>query len=388
MNKEVLIVGAGKIGRGFIGQLFFRSNYKLWFVDATPALVDLLNKDKKYRVDIAREDVDETEYIKLEGAFTLSQKEEIENILNRISIMVSCVGAGNIDSTAAFFGELFEYRNSDEPLNWLICENASSPANRIRKVLEQNCPPSLKGFISNKLGLIETQVLRTGMEAIPAVLKKEPSAVRMQDWWTLPFDKDAFIGSLPEVTGLVPKTNFKNELTRKLYTFNGTNGPISYIGWANGYKILHESALAFRDFFDKIQLESAYGLVHEFNLDEKEQVEFMGLAMKKYTDPALNDSIERNARDLKRKVSKKERLIGPALLCLKHGKLPVAYAKAIAAAYHYDGSDDEGTKEVLQTIKENGIEEAVKKYSELEPDNELFRLVIEAYNDKSFILKN
>ncbi|MBA2761491.1 MAG: hypothetical protein H0U39_05940 [Segetibacter sp.] len=198
-------------------------------------------------------------------------------------------------------------------------------------------------------------------------------------------DKDAFIGRIPEVKGFIPKTNFANELVRKLYTFNGTNGPIAYIGWANGYKILHESALAYAEFFREIQEEAAFGIIKEFGLNEKDQREFMALAMKKYTDPTINDQIERNANDTKRKLSKEERLIGPALLCLKYGKKPNAYAKAIAAAYHYTESKDEGTQEVQETISQSGIEEAIKKYSSINEASALYDLILESYKSKSFI---
>jgi mannitol-1-phosphate 5-dehydrogenase len=217
---------------------------------------------------------------------------------------------------------------------------------------------------------------------------KEPLALRMQNWWTLPLDKDAFVGPIPEVKGFAPKNNFANELLRKLYTFNGTNAPIAYIGWANGFKILHEAALAYPEFFHEIQEEAAYGLIKEFGLNEKEQREFMALAMKKYTDPTINDQIERNAQDTKRKLSKDERLIGPALLCLKHGKIPKAYARAIAAAYYYSGSADEGTREVQEIIRQIGIEAAIKKYSSLEESSELYDLILNAYKTKSFIFNN
>ncbi len=55
MIPKVIIIGAGKIGRGFIGQLFYRNGYQLFFVDAVKVVVELLNKEKKYRVDIAGE---------------------------------------------------------------------------------------------------------------------------------------------------------------------------------------------------------------------------------------------------------------------------------------------------------------------------------------------
>jgi mannitol-1-phosphate 5-dehydrogenase len=116
-----------------------------------------------------------------------------------------------------------------------------------------------------------------------------------------------------------------------------------------------------------------------------EQREFMALAMKKYTDATINDLIERNAADTRRKVGKDERLVGPALLCLNHGRMPYAYAKAIAAAYHYDGSADDGTKEVQRAIREEGLEGAVKKLSSIDESSALYYLVIDAYKTKSFI---
>lgn len=388
MTKEVLIIGAGKIGRGFIAHLFYRSGYRIWLLDASKKIVALLNQAKKYRVDIAGETEDVTEYVVIEEAFSLDEQQKIAKLIGRIDIIVTSVGATNIESVAKYIREILVTAKRKETLNWVICENANNPAKKIKAILLQNATPFFEEFVNAKLGLIETQVLRTGMQAKEEVMKKEPLALRMQNWWTLPFDKEAFIGPIPEVEGFHPTKNFSNELVRKLYTFNGTNGPIAYIGWANGYKILHEAALAYPQLFAEIQEESAFGLIHEFGLDEQEQREFMALAMKKYTDPALNDQIERNANDTKRKLSKDERLVGPASLCLKHGRIPFAYAKAIAAAYAYNGSTDPGTRQVQETIQQRGIELAIKKYSSIDESSSLYKLILESYNSKTFIFDN
>jgi mannitol-1-phosphate 5-dehydrogenase len=385
MKKNVLIIGAGKIGRGFIAHLFYGSGYKIWLLDASKEMVELLNREKKYRIDLAGEEDDATEYISIEEAYTLNDKDKVSATISDVNIIASSVGAGNMEKVAAYVRDILIDTNRKEILNWIICENATNPAKKIKKVLLQKDNPAFEEFVHTKLGLIETQVLRTGMSAKEQVLLKEPLALRMQNWWTLPLDKDAFVGIIPEVKGFIPKSNFSNELVRKLYTFNGTNAPIAYIGWANGYKIIHKSALAYPQYFKEIQEESAFGLIHEFSLDEKEQRDFMALAIKKYTDPAINDQIERNAADSKRKLSKDERLIGPALLCLKHGRIPYAYAKAIAAAYHYNGSNDPGTKEVQQTIREEGIEKAIKKFSSIDESSELYNLILKSYQSRSFI---
>jgi mannitol-1-phosphate 5-dehydrogenase len=385
MKKQVLIIGAGKIGRGFIGHLFYKSGYKLWFVDASGAVVSLLNKEKRYRIDIAGQGKDLTEYIEVAGAFTFADSAQLAAVLRDTDIIASSVGAANIERVARAIGKLLIADKRDKPLNWIIAENANDPARKIRDVLLEEADPVLEDFVNSRLGLVETQILRTGMPAKEEVLLMEPLALRMQDWWILPLDKDAFVGPIPDVRGFSPRSEFSHELTRKIYTFNGTNGPIAYIGWANGYRLLHESALAFPAFFGEIQEESAFGLIREFHLSEQEQRAFMALAMKKYTDPALNDQVERNASDTRRKLGKEERLLGPALLCLKHGRMPYAYAKAIAAAYSYSGSDDEGTREVRATVDRDGIEKAVQKYSAIDGSCPLYALIIGSYQSKSYL---
>jgi mannitol-1-phosphate 5-dehydrogenase len=386
--NSVVIFGAGKIGRGFIGQLFYRSGWKLYFFDVVQPVVDLLNREKKYRVEVSSAKPD-IEYIPIEQAFGPSDKEELKKIISEINIIVTSVGANNIASTVEFLKPMLKSRSSAAPLNWMICENADKPAEQIRSLLLKDADEKFKKFVEKDLGLVETQILRTGMPADPAVLAKEPLAVRMQNWWTLPLDKDAFKGKIPDIKGFQPKSNFGNELQRKVYTFNGTNGPISYVGWMNGHRILHEAALSpeMKDYLQKIQEESAHGLVHEFNLDPAEHKEFQKLAMQKYTDPSINDQIERNARDSKRKLAPRERLVGPAVLCLKHGRKPEAYAIAIAAALAYNGSDDAGTKEVQQVIKEKGVEAALEKICGIKSGDELSKMVAKAYNDKAYILK-
>lgn len=385
MEKGVLIVGAGKIGRGFIAHLFHRSGYKIWLLDAEKENVELLNRERKFRIDLAGEKADTTEYICIEETFTPDQKSKIAAVVSKIDLVVSSVGAANIEKAASLIKEILVDMKRKAPLNWIICENATHPAQKIKRVLLEDADPEFEHFVQNRLGLIETQVLRTGMTAREEIIKTEPLALRMQDWWTLPLDKDAFVGPIPEVKGFMPKTNFSNELLRKLYTFNGTNGAIAYIGWANGYKIVHESALAYPTFFKEIQEESAFGLINEFGFDEQEQRAFMAMAMKKYTDQSLNDLIERNAADSRRKVGKDERLLGPALLCLKHGRTPFAFARAIAAAYAYNGSRDPGTREVQATINSEGIGTAIKRYSSLDDSSPLYHLILESYQSRRFI---
>jgi mannitol-1-phosphate 5-dehydrogenase len=58
-GKKIVLFGAGKIGRSFIGQLFSCSGFEVVFADVNQQLVDNLNKYRKYKVVINSEDGDE-----------------------------------------------------------------------------------------------------------------------------------------------------------------------------------------------------------------------------------------------------------------------------------------------------------------------------------------
>ena len=385
---EVLICGAGKIGRGFLGQLLHRGGYGLHFLDGAPAVVELLNREKRYRVDIAGRP-DATEYIPVLSAHTLDDARGALKVLSRVDLMCCAVGAPNLAPLAKTLAPLLRQRGLARTLDWLICENADGPAKTILAALLEGADPAFTEFCNTRLGLVETQVLRTGMPADAEIARSEPLALKMHDWWTLPCDADAFRGPIPKVEGLQPKHNFGNELTRKIYTFNGLNGPISYLGYANGYRVLHESANApeLQSLLAQIREESAHGLVAEFGFEREEHLRFQQLAWHKYRDPALADAIERNARDNARKLGPRERLLGPAQLSLKHGRPPVGYAAAIAAAIAYDGSDDAGTRQVRELAASSGVDAVLAKFCGLSADSELARLVSAAYARRDFIVK-
>jgi len=49
---KLILFGAGKIGRSFIGQLFSRAGYKVVFVDKDERLIEALNRQHSYKLKI------------------------------------------------------------------------------------------------------------------------------------------------------------------------------------------------------------------------------------------------------------------------------------------------------------------------------------------------
>ena len=50
--KKAVQFGAGNIGRGFLGQLFFESGYETVFIDIDASLVSELNRCRSYPLQI------------------------------------------------------------------------------------------------------------------------------------------------------------------------------------------------------------------------------------------------------------------------------------------------------------------------------------------------
>ena len=62
--KKFIMYGAGNIGRGFIGQTFSDSGYKVGFVDINQEVISRLNQDNEYPVIVVSNDGEEVKTVK------------------------------------------------------------------------------------------------------------------------------------------------------------------------------------------------------------------------------------------------------------------------------------------------------------------------------------
>jgi len=94
-RKSILIFGAGKIGRSFIGQLFSRSGYEVVFVDVNEQLVDALNEQGQYRV-IIKDDPEQEIIVRNVRAIPFIDTNEVREEIAETDLMVISVGKNAI----------------------------------------------------------------------------------------------------------------------------------------------------------------------------------------------------------------------------------------------------------------------------------------------------
>ena len=98
--KKAVVFGAGNIGRGFLGQLFFESGYETVFVEAVPSVVDLLNKKKVYPLWVVSEEENEKFEIRNVRAVSAANGAAVAEELTEASLAATAVGVGNIPKIA------------------------------------------------------------------------------------------------------------------------------------------------------------------------------------------------------------------------------------------------------------------------------------------------
>src|SRR3712207_3411081 len=102
-----------------------------------------------------------------------------------------------------------------------------------------------------------------------------------------------------------------------------------------------------------------------------------------YADPRLEDSIVRVAREPRRKLAADDRLIGPGIACSAAGFRPLALVDAIAAALSYTEPTDPQATDLQREIELLGPEEVLARLANLDPQDELLRLVRHNYERRS-----
>ena len=217
---KMVIFGAGKIGRSFIGQLFGCSGYKVIFIDIDPVMISLLNKYGKYRLVIKGEAEEEIIVPNVKAISALDQDAVAEAVATAGILAVS-VGKNAVEKAIPSIGAglLLRYNhNPGIPLDIILAENMRSAADFVGEKLKMYLPSEFP--LNTFVGLIETSIGKM-VPFIPAAeFEKDPLVVFAEPYNTLILDGKGFKSPIPNVKGLAPKDNIQAWVDRKAFIHN------------------------------------------------------------------------------------------------------------------------------------------------------------------------
>lgn len=330
--KTAAIIGAGNIGRGFIGQIMSEGGYDVCFIDVAASVVDALNERHEYPLEIVRTGGGEKKLVKNIRAVNGNDHEAAARVIADCDICVTCVGAKAIKFIIPNFVAGVKRRLSEGkgPINLLICENLMDADKYIRSLLEAE----LTEDELESVGLVETSVGRMVPLPDKALLEIDPLLVRAEAYPVLPCDRDAFKGEVPEIKNVIPISPFRFIIERKLYIHNMGHAVCAYLGMLKGHKYICEAIAdpEIRVIVREAMTESAIALSKRYSQPFDSLIAHTDDLIRRFGNTELGDTCERVGADIPRKLAKSDRLTGGSLSVIESGGHPVYIAVGAAAA--------------------------------------------------------
>jgi mannitol-1-phosphate 5-dehydrogenase len=387
--KIAVQFGAGNIGRGFMGQLFFESGYKTVFVEAQKDLVDMLNQRGSYPLRIldAYAQRDFTLEISNIEAVAADERELIGKTIAQADILCTAVGVKNLAAVAPLIVEGIERRRTQNavPIDVLLCENILDAAQRLQAAVYELLDANARNWAIEHIGFVGTTVARMVPGAGDRFKSDDPLQVVADSYHKLAYDGKAMKGIPPEIDGLYPVRNFKAEVERKLFIYNLGHAALAYLGYLKGFSYVHETIRDEKSnaIFERALDETSAALlkIYPEDLDPAEHEEVRKDVRVRFGNPMIMDSVQRVGRDPIRKLGPHDRLIGSASLCLSQNIFPENIARVCAAALCYTEPSDPDAQRLQGMIKKDGVENALKSLTGVSPESEFGKAVLKNYRE-------
>ena len=349
--RNAVQFGAGKIGRGFLGQLLFEGGYHTAFVDADTVLVDALNQRGHYPLRLVSEAETQTLQIGLLRALEARRNaQQVTQAIVEADLVSVAVGANVLPQIAPALAAGLTARAlaGCGPIDILLCENQWHAATLMRGLLEPHLTPKARGYFAAQVGLVETVIGRMVPLMTDAQRTEDPLLIVAEPYKELPIARAMLRGEPPSLPGSILADDFEAYEARKLYLHNMSHAALAYIGYRKGHAYLWQCAAdqEVLGICREALAEVVPALVAEYSFDPAALTAFADDLLRRFANRALGDTVARVAADPLRKLRAEDRLVGAANLCLRNGNEVHALAQVIAAALTYEEPSDASAQEL------------------------------------------
>lgn len=352
--------GAGNIGRGFIGLLLHEANYDLVFLDVNAELVDLLNSHPTYKVTETGEGAKNHTVTNYRAINTQTNFDEAANVIAQAEVLTTSVGVNVLKFLAPVIVAGLNLRTNQKPLLVMACENAIGATDLLKTEIEK----------------LDTEAAKSAIFANTAVDRIVPHQIT-QD---LDVEVEAFSEWVVELKGdkpNIPGAHFVENLTpyieRKLFTVNTGHATLAYCGQLAGATTIVEASEnhSVLKTVTKVLDETSQVLINRHNFDPSEHATYVAQTLARFTNPDLDDPLERVGRQPARKLSRHDRLVGPAAYLAEMGIEPTGLLVAIDAALQFKDASDDSVEELHQQLKTMNTKDFVSEVMGIEPTHPL-----------------
>ncbi len=345
MSKKAVMYGGGNIGRGFIGEVLSLSGYEVTFVDVNKELLNNLNASGEYPVRVLKGDSYEEITVKNISGTDGTDIELVSDVIAAADICATAVGVNVLKFVAEPFkkGIVKRFSNPDaKPLDIIICENLIGADEFLKGLISDLMTEDERKYL-DKVGFVEASIGRMVPVQTEEMKDGNPLRVCVESYDRLPVDKAAFKGEIPDIENLVPYSPFSYYIERKLFVHNMVHATTAYLGKLKALKYIWEaiSVPEIEIIAERAMISSAAALSAKYNYPFKELLSHVENLIYRFSNKQLGDTADRVGGDIKRKLSKNDRMIGSYKLCAEMGVDNSYIAIGIAAALLFEREGEE-----------------------------------------------
>lgn len=356
-SGRIVIIGAGATGRGQLGQVAYSAGWTVAYIERDRGLVDVLKQSGRFTVGLAGERVVDLEVSNFQ-VFHTSDAGGSQAIADA-DILATAVLPTNLQSTVSTIAEGLKLRRAlsvVKPLNVIACENMERSSGTLKRYLQAGAPDLDWAWVEQRVGFPDAMVAR----AVP-VPKDDPLyllAEATQEWSV---DRQGLVEPMPRLEGMTLSENQGAALERKLYIKNTGHFSIGILGFRKGYALMDQAARDPEVFalVDQVTRESAWAVATKHRFDRTWLEDYRATFLEQMKSPFLPDEVSRVMREPMRKLTREERLVGPAMLACELGGKHQGLAKMIAFALALDNLADAQCRELKARLAGEGPKKTI-----------------------------
>ncbi|KKY20928.1 putative mannitol-1-phosphate dehydrogenase [Phaeomoniella chlamydospora] len=368
--------GGGNIGRGFVAEFHHETGYEVVFIDVVDELINKLNTVKSYNVtEISDEGESVKEIHNYRAINSKTNEDDAVDVISKAVVVTCAVGPNILKFIAPVIAKGIQKRTIEKPLAVIACENAIGATD------------TLAGFIKEKLSEEELKELpkkaEFGNSAIDRIVPtQKPDAglnVQIERFYEWCVEKRGFKSGHPEIHGVHWVEDLEPYIERKLFTVNTSHATAAYFGHYKGLQTIHEclSDPEIKEAVREALSETSHLIVDKHEITDEDQEKYVESIIRRISNPYLEDVPDRVGRAPLRKLSRKERFIGPASQLAERGDKVDALLKGVEMALRFQKveGDDESFK-LAEILSSKSAEDATAELTGLETSHPLFDRVV------------
>jgi mannitol-1-phosphate 5-dehydrogenase len=367
--------GGGNIGRGFVAEFLHKSGYEVVFADVQDQLINEFQRRPSYTV--TEVGTEETRSFEITNYRAINSKDNEADVVKELSTadLVTCaVGPNILKFIAPVIAKGIDARDESlKPIAVIACENAIGATDTLKEfIVEKHTAGDRRGSVH-----VRAQFANSAIDRIVPEQEKDAGLdVKLEKYYEWVVEKTPFaLGGPPKIDGVKWVDNLEPYIERKLYTVNTGHASAAYYGYVRGKPTIHDalSDKAINELVHGILKETASLIVAKHGISEQEQQQYVEKIISRISNPHLGDAVERVGRAPLRKVSRKERFIGPAAQLAERKMSYSALLGGFEQALRFQNVEgDDESKELAKILKDESAESATIKLTGLEKSHPLF----------------